>query len=256
MEPRSSEQRASILGGILRDLPRRRGAPGTSVFVIVTFLFATLPGCSTASTQVTPSPTPEAGSYAEKTEPGPTKIESGSKPLTVGDMVIMALLAPVALAGAAFLAVYAALHSPALVLSRSLPAHEPPPGRTPSEVARVAQEKTIAEERSEQSMALRRTVEKRTVLCPGRTTDQVLSGMWKVAEARGLNPGPARFEGKRALEGTGASVWLRAYAEASDAVGSPILLTVEVGALFPEERKQFLEGVLSMTFRTSNAWCV
>jgi hypothetical protein len=154
----------------------------------------------------------------------------------------------VVVAGAAFIAV---AYGPEIAYS--MMAHywgweppPPPPRRTPHEVEIVAQEKKIAEERSERATALRQNVEKRTVLCPGRTSGHVLSDMWKVVEARGLHPEPARFEDKPALEVTSEpSLWLRAYAEASGQAGSPVLLTVEVGAFSPEERRQYLESVLS-----------
>jgi hypothetical protein len=197
-------------------------------------LSATLSGCSAATTQDTPSPSSEAAKVEPESTVDGQQNESAGKPLTRRQVVAIALLSPLALAGLALQAFLVVCAIPGSLLVKAI------------EGSDEKRNKEISRERSERLTALRQNVETRTVLCPGRTTDQALSDLWKAAEALGLHPEPARFQGKPAFEVTSApSVWLRAYAEASGQVGSPVLVTVEVGGLSPEERGKYMEDFFS-----------
>lgn len=227
-----SPTEAAMSKRILLDLPRRRGARGASLLVSATLMSGMLSGCGTSHTHVNPSPAAEATKVESESTVDGHQNESVGKSTTAGDVAAIALMSPLLLAELPFVVMIVAPFVPFYLLFG--PEDE------------STREKEISRERSEQLIALKQNVEKRTVLCPGRTSDQVLADMWKAVEVLGFHREWGRFESRRTLEVTGEpSLWLRAYAETSGQAGSPVLATVEVGAPSPEERRKYTEDFLS-----------
>jgi hypothetical protein len=182
---------AITLDRILCDLPRRRGSRDVALFVSVTFLFATLSGCGTSRPQVPPPPTAEGVPSAVATRvvlmavtvraDSPAREVYGEdflsafskqsgiprdelREVTLGKLnpaavPALVLLSPLVLAGAAIIALFFVLTSPVWL---------------PVEL--VSHAKTGHGTKSSP----------RVVLCPGRTTAQVLADAQKAALALGF----------------------------------------------------------------------